>query len=198
MTREAYRSALAKASVGIAGLGGLGSNCAMLLARAGVGRLVIVDFDRVSEANLDRQAYFLDQVGMAKTEALRANILRAAPDARVEAHDRRLDPRGTVAVFRGCDAIVEALDMAEEKLMLISSVTDAFPEAFLVAASGIAGCGRLDALKARRSGNFAMVGDMESEVGEDMPPMAPRVCAAAAMEADLVVERLLSRSGVMI
>ncbi|HUW42337.1 MAG TPA: sulfur carrier protein ThiS adenylyltransferase ThiF [Rectinemataceae bacterium] len=191
MTRDEYRRRLAGKTVGIAGAGGLGSNCAVALARSGVGTLVVADHDRVSRDNLDRQAYFLDQVGMLKVEALALNIARIDPAVRVEAHALRLDAASLAALFADCDAVVEAFDAAEAKLMFVEALLEALPGRPLVCASGIAGYGRPESFRVRRSGSLVLVGDFESEVGPETPPMAPRVGLAAAMEADLVLEALL-------
>ena len=192
MTREEYRKRLSKKKVGIAGAGGLGSNCAAALTRAGVGRLVIADFDRVSEANLDRQFFFLDQVGSLKVEALIENLRRIDPALSVEAHALRLDPASLLRIFTGCDVLVEAFDTAEAKAMMIETVLARMPGTPLVSASGLAGFGRSEDIRVRRSGLLWLVGDLVSEVGPENPPMAPRVGIAASMEANLVLEILLS------
>jgi sulfur carrier protein ThiS adenylyltransferase len=194
MTREEYRRHLASACVGIAGAGGLGSNCAVALARAGVGRLVIADFDVVSRDNLDRQFFFLDQVGMPKVEALAANIARIDPSIRVDARCLRLDAASSISLFAACDAVVEAFDSAEAKAMLVDTLISHLPGKPLVAASGIAGYGRSNDLRERISGPLRLIGDLESEVGADTPPMAPRVAIAAAMEANAVLDILLGPS----
>ncbi|MGA2547793.1 MAG: sulfur carrier protein ThiS adenylyltransferase ThiF [Rectinemataceae bacterium] len=192
MTREEYRKRLSEKKVGIAGAGGLGSNCAAALTRAGVGRLVIADFDRVSEANLDRQFFFLDQVGSLKVDALTENLRRIDPVLSVEAHALRLDPDSLIRIFTGCDVLVEAFDTAEAKAMMIETVLARMPGTPLVSASGLAGFGRSEDIRVRRSGLLWLVGDLVSEVGPESPPMAPRVGIAASMEANLVLEILLS------
>jgi sulfur carrier protein ThiS adenylyltransferase len=192
VTREEYRRRLSSRRVGIAGAGGLGSNCAAALARAGVGALVVADFDRVSEANLDRQFFFRDQVGELKVEALAENLRRIDPSLAVEAHALRLDPDSILRIFAGCDVLVEAFDAAEAKRMMIEAVLARMPGTPLVSASGLAGFGRSEEIKVRRSGLLWIVGDLESGVGPDNPPMAPRVGIAAAMEANVVLEILLS------
>ncbi len=192
MTRERYRSILATKKVGIAGAGGLGSNCAAALARAGVGRLVIADFDRVSEANLDRQFFFLDQVGQVKVEALAVNLRRIDGGLVVEGHALRLDPESLLRVFTDCDVLVEAFDTAEAKAMMIETVLSSMPGMPLVSASGLAGFGRSEDIRVRRSGLLYLVGDLESAVGPESPPMAPRVGIAAAMQANAVLEILLA------
>jgi len=177
--------------IGIAGCGGLGSNCAMALARAGVGSLVIVDFDVVTLENLDRQYYFLDQVGQKKVLALRENIRKVNPDIDVQAHDVRLGPDNVVDIFKNCTLIVEAFDRADMKLMIIETVTERFPDKFIIAASGLAGYGQNNALRTRRLGSLFLIGDETSEVSAELPPLAPRVGIVAAMQANQALEIIL-------
>ncbi len=177
--------------IGIAGCGGLGSNCAMALARVGIGHLVIADFDVVAEANLDRQYYFLNQVGEKKVLALRENIRKVNPGMIVEAHDLRLGPDDVVRVFKDCQVIIEAFDSADMKLMIIETVTERFPEKFIIAGSGLAGYGANNALRTRRLGNLFICGDETSEVSAEMPPLAPRVGIVASMQANQALEIVL-------
>jgi sulfur carrier protein ThiS adenylyltransferase len=177
--------------VGIAGAGGLGSQCAITLARAGVGQLVLADFDVVSTTNLDRQHYFLDQVGRPKVNALMENIARIDPSIHVESHEVRLDPESIPRIFSSCQVIVEAFDDPSEKTMIIETVLEKMPLAWIVAASGLAGIGSLSRLKTIRSGRFIICGDFENEVSDDNPPVAARVAIVANMEADAVLEILL-------
>jgi sulfur carrier protein ThiS adenylyltransferase len=174
--------------IGIAGCGGLGSNCAMALARAGVGRLVIADFDSVTPENLDRQYYFQDQVGQKKVLALKENIRKVDPDIDVQAHDLRLGPDEVQRIFKDCQVIVEAFDRADMKLMIIETLSERFPDKFVVAGSGLAGYGDNNALRTRRLGNLFICGDETSEVSEALPPLAPRVAIVAAMQANQVLE----------
>lgn len=187
MIRELLQSKV----VGIAGAGGLGSNCAVALARAGVGRLVVADFDTVSLLNLDRQYYFRDQVGQPKVAALAANIARIDPAVAVEGHLLRLDPPAVVRLFAGCHAIVEAFDDAAAKRMIAETAAEELPGIPLVMGSGLAGYGRNDALRTKRLGMLYVCGDEESAVGEGAPPLAPRVGIVANMQANLVLELLL-------
>lgn len=182
---------LAGKKVGIAGAGGLGSNCAAALVRAGVGTLVIADFDSVAESNLDRQFYFADQVGRLKVEALRDNLERIDPGVRTEIHPVRLDPESAAAIFAACDVVVEAFDSAEAKAMLIETVLGRMTGMPIIAASGLSGYGRTDSMRVLRSGRVRVVGDLESEVSVEQPPVAPRVGIAANMEANEALEILL-------
>lgn len=177
--------------MGIAGAGGLGSNVAAALVRAGVGRVVIADFDVVQESNLDRQFYFLDQVGRAKVAALRENLLRIDPACRVEAHELRLDPDAAERIFRDCDLVVEAFDAADAKAMLLETLLARLPGKPLVAASGLAGWGRSDDMEIQRLSNLVVVGDQRTAASPEAPPMAPRVLIAAGMEANEALEILL-------
>ncbi len=189
---ERERAVLGRAVVGIAGAGGLGSNCAMHLARAGIGRLRIADFDRVTPGNLNRQFFFADQVGELKTEALAANLRRIAPELEVTLFSERLTAVAAGEFFRDCDIVVEALDTVGAKRMLIMAMLAGKKK--IVAASGIAGWGRSNDIRVRRVGeSLWLAGDGERGVeGEQgLPPQSPRVGIAAAVEANTVAALLL-------
>jgi sulfur carrier protein ThiS adenylyltransferase len=186
---------LRRSSVGIAGAGGLGSNVAVALARAGIGRLVIADFDRIEPSNLNRQQYFVDQVGDRKVEALRENLLAINPYSIYEVHDVRVSRKNAAKIFERVDVLVEAFDKAEAKEMLIEASLARFPGRPIVAASGLAGYGRNKKLHTRRMGNLYICGDEESQPPRGVSPMAPRVALVAAMQANLVVELLVKMRG---
>jgi len=183
---------LKKFSVGIAGAGGLGSNCAALLARSGVGTLVIADYDRVEKSNLTRQFYFTGQEGMIKTEALKENLGRIRPETIVIIHTVRLDRKNISKIFRGCNVIVEALDTSEMKEMFIETVQSEFRSIPLVVGSGLAGWGKSETLKCRKIDETLYVcGDEATEVTDDIPPLAPRVGIVAGFQANTVIELLM-------
>lgn len=186
---------LSRSSVGIAGAGGLGSNVAISLARAGVGRLVIADFDTIEPSNLNRQQYFVDQVGRVKVAALRENLLRVNPFSVYEVHNVRVTRRNAAEIFRSVDVLVEAFDKAGAKEMLIEACLGRFPGRPIVAASGLAGYGKNRKLRARRLGNLYVCGDEESQCPAGVSPMAPRVGIVANMQANLVVELLVKMGG---
>jgi len=186
---------LRRSSVGIAGAGGLGSNVAVALARAGVGRLVIADFDRVEPSNLNRQQFFLDQVGERKVEALRENLLAVNPYSLYEVHNVRLNRKNATTVFARVDVLVEAFDKAAAKEMLIEASLAKFPGRPIVAASGLAGYGGNSRLRTRRMGNLYVCGDGSSQSPRGISPMAPRVALVAAMQANLVIELLMKMRG---
>ena len=183
------RAALESARVGIAGAGGLGSNCAMHLVRAGVKHLTVVDFDVVNESNLNRQFFFRDQIGQKKVDALKANLLRIEPDADIRAVDMRLDASSAREIFADCGIVVEAFDAVDAKVMLVSAFASSGKK--LVTASGLAGWGRSNAMRVRKMGSIVAIGDGETSVGDGAAPVSPRVGIAAAMEANAVVSLLL-------
>jgi len=185
---------LAARIVGIAGCGGLGSNCAVALARVGMGHLVIADFDTVDQSNLNRQYFFLNQVGEKKAFALRDNIEKIDPDVRVTALDIRLEEGNIITIFRDCDVIVEAFDQAEMKHMLIETVLTHFPDKHIVSGVGLAGWGDSESLKVQVMGKLTVCGDIEKEVSGSLPPLAPRVGIVAHMEANRVMEILLNEA----
>ena len=183
------RAALESVRVGIAGAGGLGSNCAMHLVRSGVTHITIADFDVVNESNLNRQFFFRDQIGQKKVEAIKENLLRIEPDADIRAVDMRLDASSAREVFADCGVVVEAFDAVDAKVMLVSAFASSGKK--LVTASGLAGWGRSNAMKVRKMGNIVAIGDGETSVGDGAAPVSPRVGIAAAMQANAVVSLLL-------
>ena len=176
------------ATVGIAGLGGLGSAIAVALARIGVGRLILVDFDIVEPSNLNRQQYFIDQLGMAKSEALESNLKRINPYVTYEVHNTRVTPENMDTLFDGVDVMVEAFDRADQKAMLLQQ----FKGAPLVAASGLAGYGSGETIGVHKMGErIYIVGDLKTGAAPGCGLMAPRVGIAAHMQANVVLRLLL-------
>ena len=183
---------LKQTTVGIAGVGGLGSAVAVALARVGIGHLVIADFDVVEPSNLNRQQYFIDQIGRFKVDALTENLLRINPYIALEAHRVMLNPENIPTIFSGCQVVVEALDRAEMKAMLVNRVLEAMPDSTIVAASGLAGYESNNSITTRRiSRRLYLVGDTVSEAQPGNGLMAPRVGIAAAHQANQTVRILL-------
>lgn len=191
MTKQEVEEQLMLATVGIAGAGGLGSNVAMALARAGVGHLVIVDFDVVEEKNLTRQYFFRDQVGQPKVAALKRNIDRAVRGVKVDAIDARLVPGRMALPFKNVDVVVEALDNAETKAQLIEEVLLDLPGKPIVAASGVAGWGSCESIELRGIPPLYLVEDKRAKSSESGVLLAPKVGLLAHMQANAVLEILL-------
>lgn len=174
------------ARIGIAGAGGLGSNCAACLVRVGFKRFTIADFDHIEPANLDRQFYFEDQVGMKKVEALRVNLFRINPHLELQMLPVKLGPANIPEIFRDCDVVVECLDRAEAKSMLVSTLMASGK--LIVSASGLGGYGASDDVKVHKlKANLILIGDLASDI-ENSPALSPRVSITAAKQADVVLE----------
>jgi len=178
-------------TVGIAGCGGLGSNCAVALVRTGIKNLVVADFDVIDESNLNRQYYFLNQVGRKKVFALRDNLLAINPDINVDVYDTKLDEDNLIKIFGQCDVIVEAFDEASQKQMIIETFLTEMPDKIIISGVGLAGFGNNNALRTSKFGNLYICGDNISEVSDVNPPLAPRVGIVANMQANQVLELLL-------
>jgi sulfur carrier protein ThiS adenylyltransferase len=187
------KSHLSKFRVGIAGAGGLGSNCAVALARSGVGTLVISDFDIIEGSNLNRQYYFTDQVGMLKTDALRDTITRINPETIVFTHQIKLDSSNIPVVFAGCDIVIEAFDRSDMKEMLIETMQKRMFGTPLIVGSGLAGWGKSDSVRFRKIDDTLFVcGDESTEASYNMPTMAPKVGMVANMQANVAIEILMN------
>jgi len=177
-------------TVGVAGLGGLGSNCAVCLVRSGFRRFIFADFDKVDYSNLNRQFYFIDQVGLYKTESLKTNLLRINPDLDVELVTQRISKDNAAKVFSKAEVVVEAFDKAEYKCIMAETFLGS--KKLFVSASGLAGWGNTDALRVKKiKDNCFLIGDSYSEAGPALPPCAPRVAIAAAKEADVILSWVL-------
>jgi len=178
--------------VGIAGAGGLGSNIAIALARVGVGTLVIADFDLVEPSNLNRQQYFIDQIGLPKVAALRENLQRINPGVRVTIIQQKITPDNLLEHFSAVDVMVEAFDAAEQKAMLISHFLRSCPQTPLVAASGMAGYAASNSISTRKMAkNLYLCGDGTTAAQPGRGLMAPRVGIAAHHQANAVLRLLL-------
>ena len=179
------------ATVAICGLGGLGSNIAIALARAGIGKLILIDFDRVDIANLHRQQYKADQIGLYKTEAMRAHLQQIAPYTQVLAITAKVSEGNAAHLLKDACIVCEAFDDAQAKAMLTNSVLEQLPDCFLVAASGMAGMGPPNSIRTRRiAKRFYLCGDGSSDVADAVGLVAPRVMLCAAHQAHTVLRIL--------
>lgn len=183
---------LGAATVAVCGLGGLGSNIAIALARAGIGRLILIDFDRVDIGNLHRQQYAVSQLGMIKTEALSGNLRQINPYIELDTHTVRITEGNAELLLRNADVICEALDEAGAKAMLTNLVLEKMPEKYLVAASGMAGFGDANAIQTRKiTEHFYICGDMVSDIADGVGLVASRVMICAAHQAHKALQIVL-------
>ncbi len=178
--------------VGIAGLGGLGSNTAVSLTRAGIGALKLVDFDCVDLSNLNRQQYGIQHIGRHKAEALAEVLLQINPYLKIETEVVRVCPENVVQLFSGVDVLCEAFDVPEEKAMLVNTVMEKLPSMRLVSATGMAGYGSANEIVTRKiTDHFFLCGDGKTAPQFNAGLMAPRVMVCAGHEANMILRLLL-------
>lgn len=185
---EDLQDKISAARVAVCGLGGLGSNIAIALARTGVGHLHLIDFDRVDLTNLNRQQYAVGQLGQYKTDALRETLSLISPYCDVTCDTIQVTEENLPDLLKTEDYICEAFDRAEAKAMLVSGVLEHFPEKYLVAASGLAGLGSANTIQTRRvSQRFYLCGDGTSDSSVGLGLVASRVLVCAAHEANMIL-----------
>jgi len=188
---EKIKKKLSKSTVGIAGLGGLGSNAAVSLARAGIGRLVLVDFDKVEKSNLSRQYYLLEHIGKTKVDSLKEIIRKINPKVDLIIHKLKLEKGSMEKPFKDADVVIEALDNAETKTVFIEEILTKLPGKPIIAASGVAGYGHSDRIMTKHLGKLHMCYDGDAKSSDDDVLMAPRVAIMANWEANIALEIIL-------
>ena len=182
---------ISSATVAICGLGGLGSNIAIALARSGIGKLILIDYDRVDITNLHRQQYKANQIGMYKTDALRENLREIAPYLVMEAHNAYLTEDNAIEFIKEADIICEAFDDPRVKAMLTNLVLSELPDKYLVAASGMAGLGTANSIRTRKiTKRFYLCGDEISDVDTEGSLISSRVMLCASHQAHTVLRIL--------
>lgn len=185
---------LASSTVVICGLGGLGSNIAIALTRAGIGKLVLIDFDKVDITNLHRQQYKMEQIGRYKTEALAENLKEISPYTDIEIKTVKMTQDNMMELLKDGDVICEAFDDAKAKAMLTNFVLEHLPEKYLVAASGMAGFDSANSIKTRKiTSKFYLCGDEVSDVNNGVGLVSSRVMVCAAHEAHAVIRILAGK-----
>ena len=202
-TREEWNQALierhgkdlqekfSSATVAVCGLGGLGSNIAIALARAGIGKLLLIDFDRVDITNLHRQQYKANQIGLYKADALAENLLEIAPYTEITAVTAKITEENFADMLKDADVVCEAFDNAEAKAMLVNGVLEQLPDCYLVAASGMAGIDTPNTIQTRKvMKRFYLCGDEKNDVADTIGLVAPRVMLCAAHQAHTVLRIL--------
>ena len=183
-----FQKKISSTTVAVCGLGGLGSNIAISLARAGIGNLVLIDFDKVDITNIHRQQYKANQIGMYKTEALRNNLKEINPYLETKIHTIQLDENNAEDILSDADIICEAFDNAEYKAMLTNFVLEKMPDKYIVAASGMAGMGSANSIHTRKvTKRFYLCGDEISDVKDGIGLVSSRVMLCAAHQAHTVL-----------
>ena len=183
-----FQEKISSTTVAVCGLGGLGSNIAIALARASIGKLILIDFDKVDITNLHRQQYKANQIGMCKTEALQNNLKEINPYLETKIHTICLDESNAKDVLADADIICEAFDNAEAKANIVNFVLSEMPDKYIVAASGMAGLDSANAIKTRKvSKRFYLCGDEVSDVKDGIGLVSSRVMLCAAHQAHTVL-----------
>ena len=189
---EERQNTFLNATVAICGLGGLGSNIATALTRAGVGKLILIDFDKVDITNLNRQQYKMSQLGRPKTECCLENLRDISPYTEIEIHTVKLTEENIPELLGEADIICEAFDKADQKAMLVNTVLETFPDKYMLSGTGMAGFGSANTIQSRKVfEKFYLCGDEKSDVNDGIGLVASRVMVCAAHEAHMVL-RLLS------
>ena len=179
------------ATVAICGLGGLGSNIAIALARAGIGKLLLIDFDRVDITNLHRQQYNANQSGCYKADALAENLSEIVPYTEIQTVTAKITEENFADLLKDADIVCEAFDNAESKAMLVNGILERLPDCYLVSASGMAGMDTPNTIKTRRIMKHCyLCGDEVSDVADTIGLVAPRVMLCAAHQAHTVLRIL--------
>ena len=194
---QTLQQKFASASVAVCGLGGLGSNISLCLARAGIGRLILIDFDRVDITNLHRQQYKAHQIGMYKTEALAENLREIVPYLSLELHTETMTEENTPQLLQNAQIICEAFDRAENKAMLVNYLLEHRPDTFIVSGSGMAGYGSSNSIHTeKRMKNLYLCGDGTSDIASGISLTAPRVTLCAAHQANMILRLILGEKDV--
>lgn len=185
------------ATVAVCGLGGLGSNISICLARAGVGKLILIDFDKVDITNIHRQQYKLAQIGMDKTKALAENLREINPFMKIETHQTRVNESNIRDLIQEAEIVCEAFDNATSKAMLVNYVLEHFPDKYIISGSGMAGFKSANMIKTKKlSKRFYLCGDGVSDVNQGIGLISSRVMACAAHEAHMVLRILMGETDV--
>lgn len=186
---------LNNAKVAIAGLGGLGSNIAVALARIGVGHLHLIDFDKVDISNLNRQHYFISHLNKYKTQALAEQLQMINPYLNIVTDCIKVTEDNIFALFKDEDIICEAFDFPENKAMLVNKVLELFPEKYIISGSGMAGFGHSNEIHTRKvMGKFYVCGDEKTALSNENSLMAPRVAICAGHQANLITQLILENN----
>lgn len=191
--QEKFRAA----TVAVLGLGGLGSNVSICLARAGIGKLILIDFDKVDITNIHRQQYKLEQIGLEKTKALADNLREINPFMEIETHQVKVNESNIHQLLNEADIVCEAFDNAKSKAMLVNYVLEHFPDKYIVSGSGMAGFNSANMISTKKiSKRFYLCGDGVSDVNLGIGLISSRVMACAAHEAHMVLRILMGETDV--
>lgn len=179
---------LSETSVAVCGLGGLGSNIAISLVRAGIGNLHIIDFDKVDISNINRQQYFINQIGQHKTDALYDTLKKILPYVNIRRTCIKLTENNIYDILKDDDIICEAFDNAESKAELVNCVLEKMPEKYIVSGSGMAGFSSGNKITTKKiTKKFYICGDGESDISDGTGLVSSRVMICAGHQAHMII-----------
>ncbi|WP_180946888.1 sulfur carrier protein ThiS adenylyltransferase ThiF [Peptostreptococcus faecalis] len=186
---EKYYKKFKSARVCILGLGGLGSNISVYLARSGLGKLILVDYDIVEPSNINRQYYNTSHIGMKKTEALKNIINEINPFVEVEVKNLKIDKNNINEIIKNEKYVCEALDDADTKAMIVGEILSKYNDKIIISGSGMAGIENANnILTHKKFKNLYVCGDEESDFKKVEGMMAPKVCICAGHQANVVLK----------
>lgn len=180
---------LTRSTVAVAGCGGIGSNAAVALVRAGIGRIIIADMDIIEASNLNRQYYFADEIGNKKVFTLKSRLNSINSDCEVVAYHKELVREDVKALFASADILIEAFDKAESKQWLIEEWSSLFPDKPVISGNGLSGYGDFASIGIRKTGNIYFCGDGSSSTETGLS--SARVAIVSNIQADLAIELLM-------
>ncbi|HQO10452.1 MAG TPA: sulfur carrier protein ThiS adenylyltransferase ThiF [Clostridiales bacterium] len=186
---EGMTDKLSRSVVAVAGCGGIGSNAAVSLVRAGIGELIIADMDIIEASNLNRQYFFADEIGLKKVFTLKSRLNSINQDCRITAYNVEIVREDVKKLFGAADILIEAFDNAESKQWLIEEWASLYPDRPVVSGNGLSGYGNFESIKIRRSGNIYFCGDGTSELADGL--CSARVAIISNIQANLAIELLM-------
>ena len=189
---EEMQTKLRNARVAVAELGGLGSNIAVMLARSGVGELLLVDFDTVDVTNLNRQMYLIPQLGKPKAEALPEILYQINPYLTYRSVCIKVTPDNVKELFSEYPIVCEAFDKPDQKAMLVRELLMQCPKTTVVSGNGMAGYADANEIRTCQvMKRLYVCGDQSTDVGNGIGLIAPRVAVCAAHEANKVLQLIM-------
>ncbi|MDE5738331.1 MAG: sulfur carrier protein ThiS adenylyltransferase ThiF [Oscillospiraceae bacterium] len=183
---------LSQTSVAVCGIGGLGSNIAIALVRAGIRHLHIIDFDKVDISNINRQQYFIEQLGQYKTDALYDTLKKIMPYTDIKRTCIRLTENNIPDILKNDGIICESFDNAESKAELVNCVLENMPEKYLVSSSGMAGFSDANKIQTKQiTKKFYICGDGESDIASGIGLVSSRVMICAGHQAHKIIQIII-------
>lgn len=193
-SKETYKK-LFKAKVTILGLGGLGSNIAIMLVKSGINNLTLIDYDKVELTNINRQAYTYEDIGEYKTDALTNILKQINPFINLKINNLKITEKNAYSLLNNSEIICEAFDDAQTKAMIVNYVLEKLPNKKIIASSGMGGYENSNLIKTKKiTNNFYICGDEKCAKEDGYELMSPRVNICAGHQANMVIRLILEEN----